>query len=282
MYWVLLHTTLLTEMQCIDIVVEDRPLCLPVTIASRIGIVNEYLEEQQQQEMSPEAASASDSIPKSMRFPIVSKFNRKVVGVVIDWLLLQLDPQAATKFLSTMLDSDQPYQFSMDSVRSMLMTTSPSKSPPADGAADSSGSSDSADSSGSADTSDSSSSARSVWCRKPTIIEKPLRGILSLILQPWENEFLSSLENERFEVVTDSYDREVRIPTLLFEVVEVAMYLQVDELFQLLCAKIASDIREMSVEQIRIYLKQENDISPQERAEIEEENRWITMDMPDA
>ena len=52
-----------------------------------------------------------------------------------------------------------------------------------------------------------------------------------------------------------------------------ANYLNCDSLLQLCCAKHASKIKQMEVEEIRKYFNITNDFSPEEEAKIMEENK---------
>ena len=60
----------------------------------------------------------------------------------------------------------------------------------------------------------------------------------------------------------------------LFELVMAANYLDIKPLLELSCAKVASQIKNKSVVEIRKYFNIENDFTPEEEAQIQEENRW--------
>ena len=53
-----------------------------------------------------------------------------------------------------------------------------------------------------------------------------------------------------------------------------ANYLDIKPLLELSCAKVASQIKNKSVQEIRKYFNIENDFTPEEEAQIAEENRW--------
>ena len=53
-----------------------------------------------------------------------------------------------------------------------------------------------------------------------------------------------------------------------------ANYLDIKPLLELSCAKVASQIKNKSVVEIRKYFNIENDFTPEEEAQIQEENRW--------
>ena len=60
----------------------------------------------------------------------------------------------------------------------------------------------------------------------------------------------------------------------LFELVMAANYLDIKALLELSCAKVASLIKNKSVQEIRTFFNIENDFTPEEEAQIQEENRW--------
>ena len=61
---------------------------------------------------------------------------------------------------------------------------------------------------------------------------------------------------------------------MLFQIIEAAVHLDIVPLEKLAGAKIASQIRLMSVKQIRQYFGIVNDFTPEEEAAIEKEERW--------
>ena len=88
-------------------------------------------------------------------------------------------------------------------------------------------------------------------------IEKPLRSNnLSDVTTPWYSEFVN-------------LDQEI-----LFELILAANYLDIKSLLELACAKVASSIKSRSIPEIRKYLNIENDFTPEEEAQIMEENKW--------
>ena len=50
--------------------------------------------------------------------------------------------------------------------------------------------------------------------------------------------------------------------------------LDIKSLIELTCAKVASVIKDMSIPEIRDYFHIENDFTPEEEAQIMDENRW--------
>lgn len=88
-------------------------------------------------------------------------------------------------------------------------------------------------------------------------IEKPLRSHnLSDVTTPWYAEFVN-------------LDQEV-----LFEMILAANYLDIKPLLELACAKVASLIKNRSIPEIRKFFNIENDFTPEEEAQIMEENKW--------
>ena len=60
----------------------------------------------------------------------------------------------------------------------------------------------------------------------------------------------------------------------LFEYVLAANYLDIKPLLELSCAKVASMIKGKSVQEVRNLFNIENDFTPEEEAQIMEENKW--------
>ena len=91
----------------------------------------------------------------------------------------------------------------------------------------------------------------------PPEIEKPLRSNnLGDVASPWYAEFVN-------------LDQEV-----LFELILAANYLDIKPLLELSCAKVASLIKNRSIQDIRKFFNIENDFTPEEEAQIMEENKW--------
>lgn len=61
----------------------------------------------------------------------------------------------------------------------------------------------------------------------------------------------------------------------LFHLTLAANYLDIKPLLDLCSAKIASMIKDKTVEQIRVNLDIVNDFTPEEEAKVREENKWI-------
>ena len=91
----------------------------------------------------------------------------------------------------------------------------------------------------------------------PPDIDKPLsHNDMKQVTDEWHANFVD-LEQEE-----------------LFELVMAANYLDIKPLLELSCAKVASQIKNKSVVEIRKYFNIENDFTPEEEAQIQEENRW--------
>lgn len=88
-------------------------------------------------------------------------------------------------------------------------------------------------------------------------IEKPLKGKIEDIVSEWDAEFLNMEQSS------------------LMEVIMAANYLNVKDLLEICCAKVASTIRGKKPEEIREMFGIENDFTPEEEAKIREENKWI-------
>ena len=90
-----------------------------------------------------------------------------------------------------------------------------------------------------------------------TEIEKPLKSSnLSELIQEYYSEF-TNVEQET-----------------LFELVLAANYLDIKPLLDLTCATIASMIKGKSAEEIRKIFNIVNDFTPEEEAQIREDNKW--------
>ena len=91
----------------------------------------------------------------------------------------------------------------------------------------------------------------------PPEIEKPLRSTdMSAVVADWYAKFIN-------------LDQEV-----LFEIIMASNYLDIKPLLELACAKVASLIKNKSVQEIRQFFNIENDFTPEEEAQIMEENKW--------
>uniref|UniRef100_A0A7S3JFI0 S-phase kinase-associated protein 1 n=1 Tax=Euplotes harpa TaxID=151035 RepID=A0A7S3JFI0_9SPIT len=88
-------------------------------------------------------------------------------------------------------------------------------------------------------------------------IEKPLKSDnLRDIVSAWYADYVE-LEQE-----------------VLFEVILAANYLDIRPLLELSCAKVATMIKGKSVVEVRKLFNIENDFTPEEEAQILEENKW--------
>jgi len=92
---------------------------------------------------------------------------------------------------------------------------------------------------------------------QPPEIEKPLRSTdMSQVVGQWHAEYIN-LEQEE-----------------LFELIMASNYLDIKPLLELACAKVASMIKNKSVQEIRQFFNIENDFTPEEEQQIMEENKW--------
>ena len=87
-------------------------------------------------------------------------------------------------------------------------------------------------------------------------IEKPLKGKIEDVICDWDKKFLEIDQS------------------LLIELIMAANYLNIKDLLDLTCAKVASMIKGKSPEQIREMFGIENDFTPEEEEKIREENKW--------
>jgi S-phase kinase-associated protein 1 len=88
-------------------------------------------------------------------------------------------------------------------------------------------------------------------------IQKPLKSsIMGEVVQQWYADFVN-----------------VEQP-MLFELVLAANYMDIKPLLDLTCAAVASMIKGKTTEEIRETFNITNDFSPEEEAQLREENRW--------
>ena len=91
----------------------------------------------------------------------------------------------------------------------------------------------------------------------PPEIEKPLRSNdLSGVVNAWYAKFVD-LEQET-----------------LFELILAANFMDIKSLLELSTAKVASLIKGKTIQEIRKFFNIENDFTPDEEAQIMDENRW--------
>lgn len=88
-------------------------------------------------------------------------------------------------------------------------------------------------------------------------IEKPLKSnIMSEVVQKWYADFVNVEQ------------------VLLFELILAANYMDIKPLLDLTCATVASMIKGKTPEEIRQTFNIINDFSPEEEAQVREENKW--------
>ena len=88
-------------------------------------------------------------------------------------------------------------------------------------------------------------------------IEKPLRS------------------NNLNDVVSDWYANFVNLDQeVLFELILAANFMDIKSLLELACAKVASLIKGKTIPETRKFFNIENDFTPEEEAQIMDENRW--------
>lgn len=93
---------------------------------------------------------------------------------------------------------------------------------------------------------------------QPEDIQKPLKStsLTECGVSEWDAEYVN-IEQE-----------------VLFELILAANYLDIKSLLDLTCAKVASMIKGKTTEEIRKQFNIVNDFTPEEEAQVREENRW--------
>merc|ERR1719469_919817 len=86
--------------------------------------------------------------------------------------------------------------------------------------------------------------------------------------QPLKSGVMSDLVDKWFAQFIDVEQ------VLLFELVLAANYMDIKPLLDLSCAAVASMIKGKSAEEIRKIFNISNDFSPEEEAQVREENKW--------
>src|SRR3989338_2401540 len=92
-------------------------------------------------------------------------------------------------------------------------------------------------------------------------IPKPLQGTIE--------EFLKSVKADFELAFIDKLTNET-----IIEIIMAANYMNINDLLQLMCAVIASQIKGKTPEHIRELFGIENDFTPEEEERIREENKW--------
>ena len=98
---------------------------------------------------------------------------------------------------------------------------------------------------------------RHIHVNSPPDIEKPLRSNdLSGVVHQWYAKFVD-IEQEK-----------------LFELILAANFMDIKSLLELTTAKVASLIKGKTIPETRKFFNIENDFTPEEEAQIMDENRW--------
>jgi len=100
-------------------------------------------------------------------------------------------------------------------------------------------------------------------------IERPLRDN-SL------NKILTAIHHKPvLKWIKEEIDDELDSQTLLFELIKDVNYMDIPELLNLLCAKVASQIKGKTPAEIRKTFNITEDFTPEEEAKIKKDNPWL-------
>lgn len=230
-------------------------LRVPTSVALHLGVVRDFFNFSLGGRSSTAAQHCSE-------FHVLDSIDRDDVVPIIDWLLLQVAHEERMTLLESVhvlscpspstsqteaTNTVQPYVSLSVSVHDMLRNQSIQL--------------------------------------KPSTIPKPLVGSLLAHLDRVEIDYLFELSSHL--VSTEVLDADVEMganmtvvqcPVRLLRTLEASTYFQVSDLQRLLSAKVASDIRNLSVNAARAYLMEPDDLTLLEKAQILEENRWMEAD----
>ncbi|XP_026429511.1 SKP1-like protein 4 [Papaver somniferum] len=92
---------------------------------------------------------------------------------------------------------------------------------------------------------------------KDEIDEEEFNKVAAKLMQ-FDQEFIDGLESDQ----------------VLFDLIFAANYLGIRNLMECTCQVVAGKLREMTPEQVRAYLRIENDYSPEQEAKVRADNAW--------
>ena len=90
-------------------------------------------------------------------------------------------------------------------------------------------------------------------------IEKPLQDDFDKVICSWDSNFLKPISKE-----------------ILFEMINISDYLNIKDLFELLCAKVAAILKGKSTEEMREILEIKSDLDPKDEDTASKKNKILT------
>ena len=111
-------------------------------------------------------------------------------------------------------------------------------------------------------------------------VKSPILSKVIEFLQHYKTETMTEIEKplksaNMHEVVQEWYANYVSVEQdILFELILAANYLDIKALLDLTCATVASMIKGKTPEEIRKVFNIVNDFTPEEEAQVREENKW--------
>jgi len=111
---------------------------------------------------------------------------------------------------------------------------------------------------------------------KATVLQKVIEFCTHHIKQEAMTEIEKPLKSQNMaDVVQQWYANYVNVEqVILFELILAANYMDIKPLLDLTCATVASMIKGKTPEEIRTTFNITNDFSPEEEAQVREENKW--------
>ena len=111
------------------------------------------------------------------------------------------------------------------------------------------------------------------------ILEKVIEFCNHALVEPLPEIAKPISTNDFSQLVPAWYNEFANVDyKVLFPLVEAANYMDIQPLMNLICSKIATMIKDKSIEQIRETFSIENDLTPEEEEKMKEEYKWCEQE----